>query len=145
MRVASPCCLLAVFAIPSLAQEYRAAITGQVTDQSGAAISGAKVIATSVERNIPYESLTNSAGRYNIQFLLPGRYIVTVEKQGFKKFEREAVSLLASDKLALDVKLPLGPPADTVTVSSAAPLLQTESATRQAVIENRILENVPSG
>src|SRR5712671_8136379 len=133
MRVASPCCLLAVFVTPCLAQEYRAAITGQVTDQSGAGISGAKVIATSVERNILYESLTNSAGRYNIQFLIPGHYTVTVEKSGFKKFVEEDVSLLASDKLALDVKLPLGPLAETVTVSASAPLLQTESATRQAV------------
>src|SRR6266853_348697 len=144
MRIANPCCLFA-FTLAGYAQEYRAAITGQVTDQSGAAISGANVIATSVERNILYEPLPNSAGRYNIQFLIPGRYIVTVEKQGFKNFEREAVSLLASDKLALDVKLPLGPLADTVTISASVPLLQTESATRQAVIENRILENVPSG
>src|SRR6266576_3169218 len=112
MRIANPCCLFA-FALAGYAQEYRAAISGQVTDQSGAGISGAKVIATSVERNILYESLTNSAGRYNIQFLIPGHYTVTVEKSGFKKFVEEDVSLLASDKLALDVKLPLGPLAET--------------------------------
>ena len=139
------CCLLAVFATACLAQEYRAAITGQVTDSSGAAISSAKVVATSIERHLLYESLTSSAGRYNIQFLLPGHYTLTVEKPGFKKFTGEDISLLASDKLALDVKLPIGPLADTVTVTAAVPLLQTESATRQAVIENRILENVPSG
>jgi hypothetical protein len=75
--------------------------------------------------------------------LLPGRYIVTVEKQGFKKFEREAVSLWppTSSPSTSSSSRPL---ADTVTVPHRA-TLQTESATRQAVIENRILENVPSG
>ncbi|HJZ99702.1 MAG TPA: carboxypeptidase-like regulatory domain-containing protein, partial [Candidatus Solibacter sp.] len=104
-----------------------------------------KVAATSVERNVLYESTTNSAGRYYIQFLLPGKYTITVEKPGFKKFVREGVALLAADKFGIDVKLDLGPVADTVTVSGEVTLLQTESATRQAVIENRILENVPSG
>ena len=135
-------CLLAVAAF---AQEFRATLAGEVTDPSGAAVAGAKVAATSVERNVLYESTTNAAGRYHIQFLLPGAYTVSVQKPGFRKFVREGVSLLAADILAIDVKLDLGPVADTVTVSGEVTLLQTESATRQAVIENRILENVPSG
>jgi hypothetical protein len=140
-----PVSVLAVVASGAFAQEFRATLAGEVTDPSGAAVAGASVAAASIERKIFYESVTNSAGRYHIQFLLPGEYTVTVQKQGFKKFVREGVSLLAADKLAIDVKLDLGAVADTVTVSGAVTLLQTESASRQAVIENRILENVPSG
>src|SRR5579864_1950641 len=143
--VASPWCLLAVLASSCVAQEFRADIAGQVSDPSGAAVSGARVIATSVERNLLYESTTNSAGRYNIPFLLPGPYVLTVEKPGFKKFMRENVSLLASDRLALDIQLELGAVSDTVTVSGSVSLLQTETATRQALVENRILESVPAG
>ena len=138
-------CLLAVVASAVLAQEFRATIAGEVTDPTGAAVEGAKVAATSLERNVLYESTTNHDGRYRIAFLLPGAYTVTVQKAGFKKFVRENVSLLAADKLAIDVKLDLGPIADTVSVSGETTLLQTESASRQAVIENRILENVPAG
>src|SRR6266849_1751311 len=137
--------LLVVSASVLLAQEYRATIAGEVTDPSGAGVEGAKVTATSVERNIPYASITNPAGRYSIPFLLPGKYAVTVEKQGFKRFVREGVSLLAADKLAIDVKLELGVVTDSVTASGEVSLLQTENATRQGVIENRILENVPAG
>ena len=103
------------------------------------------VTATSVERLVPYEATTNSTGRYTIRFLLPGKYKVAVEKPGFRKFVREGISLLAADRLSVDVKLELGTISDSVTVSGEVSLLQTESATRQAVIENRVLENVPSG
>ena len=139
------CCLIALLGVAAFAQEFRATISGEVTDPTGAAIEGAKVVATSVERNVPYDSTTNASGRYLIQFLLPGKYTVTVEKTGFKKFVRDGVTLLASDKAAIDVKLDLGAVADSVTVTGEVSLLQTENATRQATIENRILENVPSG
>ena len=70
------CCVL-VFAAPGVfAQEFRATISGDVTDQSGSVVAGAKVLALSLERNIPYDAVTNSAGRYVIQFLLPGKYTV---------------------------------------------------------------------
>ena len=138
-------CALFLLASHGLSQEFRASITGQVLDQSGAAVEGAKITASSVERNLAYESVTNSIGRYNLPFLLPGPYTIKVAKAGFKVYVREGVSVLAADRLAIDIKLEIGVAADRVTVLSAAPLLQTESATRQAVVENRILENVPAG
>jgi hypothetical protein len=137
--------LLLIVVSSVFAQEFRATISGEVTDPAGAVVAGAKVVATSVERNVPYEAESNAAGRYIIQFLLPGKYVVTAEKPGFKKFVRENVSLLSADKLAIDVKLDIGAVADSVTVTGEVSVLQTETATRQAVIENRVLENVPSG
>lgn len=138
-------CLLMFVSSGLFAQEFRATISGDVTDQSGAAVIGAKVVALSAERNIPYEGVTNSSGRYVIQFLLPGKYTVSVEQPGFKKYVREGVTLLASDKSALDIKLELGMVADSVTVSGELSELETESATRQSTVENKILEDVPSG
>ncbi len=129
----------------SAAQEFRATISGEVTDPAGAAVEGARVLATSVERNVPYPATTNTAGRYVIQFLLPGTYVVSVEKEGFKKYVHSEVSLLASDRRAIDVHLELGAVADSVNVTSDVSLLQTETATRQSSFENRIIENVPSG
>ncbi|MCC7496487.1 MAG: TonB-dependent receptor [Bryobacterales bacterium] len=139
------CCLALALASAMVAQEFRATISGEVTDPAGAAVEGAKVVATSVERNVPYDTATNAVGRYTIQFLLPGKYTVTVEKTGFKKFVREDVVLVGQDKLALDVRLDLGAVVDSVTVTGDVSLLQTETATRQTSFENRIIENVPSG
>src|SRR5262249_49886670 len=130
-------CLLLSMAFPMFGQEFRATISGEVTDPAGAPIEGARVIATSVERNIPYAATTNSSGRYLIQFLLPGKYVMTVEKTGFKKFVREAITLVAADRLALDVRLDLGAVADSITVSGDVTQLQTETATRSTTFENR--------
>lgn len=138
-------CLLLLLISHTFAQEFRATVSGEVIDPAGAAIEGAKVVATSVERNVPYEAMTNSAGRYIIQFLIPGKYTVSVERQGFKKFVREGIVLVGADKAVVDVRLALGAVADSVTVSGDVSLLQTESATRQTAFENRIIENVPSG
>src|SRR3954471_3709512 len=90
------------------AQEFRASISGEVKDPSGAAVEGARVVALSIDRNVPYEATTNAAGRYIIQYLLPGKYSVTVTKDGFKKFVRDGISLLSADKLPVDIVLALG-------------------------------------
>ena len=140
------CLCLALLTAPVvMAQEFRATISGEVKDPTGASVEGAKVTALSVERNVPYEATTNSSGRYIIQFLLPGKYVLTVEHPGFKKFVQENIALVSSDKIAVDVSLQLGATTDSVAVTGNVSLLQTETATRQAVIENRVLENVPSG
>ena len=138
-------CLMLILVSAMVAQEFRATISGEVTDPAGAAIEGAKVVVTSVERNVPYDGTTNSAGRYTIPFLLPGKYTVSIEKPGFKKFVREGVTLVGQDKIALDIRLELGAVVDSVTVTGDVSLLQTETATRQTAFENRIIETVPSG
>jgi hypothetical protein len=138
-------CFVAFFAMKAAAQEFRATLSGQVVDSTSAAVEGARVLATSVERNVPYPATTNASGRYVIQSLLPGKYVVTVEKEGFKKYVRSDVSLLASDQLSLDVRLELGGVAESITVTGEVPTLQTESATTKSTFENKLIEDVPSG
>src|SRR5258708_29491115 len=89
--------LIAPLSGRTLAQDFRARISGQVTDSSGAIIPDATVVVTSLERNTSSETVTNSVGRYLVQFLLPGHYTVTVEKKGFKKIVRTGISLESVD------------------------------------------------
>src|SRR5262245_21347243 len=118
------CCALMLLVFKGFPQEFRASISGHVVDQSGAAVEGTKIAASSVERNLVYESSTNSIGRYNLPFLPPGPYTITVAKMGFKSYVREGVSVLGSDRLAIDVKLEIGLASDRITVLAAAPVLQ---------------------
>ncbi|MFN7932289.1 MAG: TonB-dependent receptor [Bryobacteraceae bacterium] len=128
----------------SFAQEFRAQISGIVTDPSGAPISGAKITVTSVERKVTVDSDTNEAGRYVTRFLLPGAYTVSVEKEGFKKAVRDGVTLSAVDRLNLDIRLELGAVADSVTVTGEVPLLSTETASRSATIEQKFVQDIPA-
>ncbi len=134
--------LVCAFVLP--AQEFRATITGFVTDPSGAPVAGAKITVTSVERNTATETTSNAAGNYVAGFLLPGKYTVQVEKTGFKKYVREGITLASSDKLGLDIALDLGAVAESVTVTAEASLLQTESSARLATIQNRAIEDIPT-
>ena len=142
--------LLAVIAASALcvcsllAQEFRASLSGELTDPTGAAVAGATVTATNVDRNTSVTETTNSLGRYVVPFLPPGNYRVIVDKAGFRKLVREDIRLSASDRLDLDMRLEVGAVTDTVTVTGEPPQLQTESASRSALIENRAIESVPT-
>jgi len=133
-----------LLAIPAFAQEFRASISGEVTDSTGSVVPGAIVLVTSVERNTSSQAVTNPAGHYLVQFLLPGRYSVSAEKTGFKRFVHTGITLEAADHVALDIVLELGNISQSVTVTGEAPLLETETASRAATVENRVLENVPT-
>src|SRR5260370_20997759 len=90
------------------AQEFRASIGGQVTDSSGAAVAGAAITVTNLERNTSSETVTNSAGRYLVQFLLPGRYTVSAEKAGFKRIQQTGIRLESAHHVALDFSFEVG-------------------------------------
>lgn len=136
--------LLLCAATSLVAQEYRAAISGLVTDPSGAPITGAQVEVTSVERNVSYKGETNESGRYLTRFLPPGEYTLFVQKDGFKKLVREKLTLSAVDRLSLDLRMELGTVADSVTINAEIPALQTETASRSATIEQRLVNDVPA-
>ena len=75
-RVCGLVLLAAAVAAPALAQDFRGAITGRVTDTSNAVLPGATVTATNIATNQPTSSVTNSDGVYNLLFLTPGIYNV---------------------------------------------------------------------
>lgn len=136
--------MLAVLVGHAVAQEFRASISGKVTDSTGATVAGAEVVVTSLERSTPFRALSNAAGRYVLEFLPPGHYSLTAEKPGFKKLVRSGLSLEAADHLSLDLALQIGDVSQSVTVTGETPLLETETASRSGTIENRVLENVPT-
>src|SRR4026208_300312 len=79
--------LLSLAFLPlTLAQEFRASISGEITDSTGAPVPGVRVLVTNVATNLVSEGTSNESGRYNVNFLQPGTYTLSVEKAGFKKF-----------------------------------------------------------
>jgi hypothetical protein len=139
------CVVLAciVGGIPAGAQQVTASITGQVTDPSGAAVGGAKVTATDTQRGTQYPAETNSDGRYTISNILVGTYNVKVENQGFQTATQSNITLQLNQVAKLDFSLQVGNVATTVEVSSAAPVLQTESTQLGQVIDSRTNTTLP--
>ena len=126
------------------AQEVRATITGLITDPSGAPVAGAAISVTNIAQNVSLSTRSNETGNYVTPFLAPGVYRLTVELSGFKKFVREPIVLEAQDKARVDVRLEVGELQQSVTVSDAVSLLQTETATRSQIISNELIAQVPT-
>ncbi|MBI4890938.1 MAG: TonB-dependent receptor [Acidobacteria bacterium] len=126
------------------AQDVRATILGSVTDGSGAAVTGAKVRVTFLERNTTVEVESNETGSFATPFLTPGMYRVEVEAKGFQKYVRENMQLQAQDRARLDIKLTLGELTQSVSVSGSATQLETETASRSQVVASEIIANLPT-
>ena len=137
---------LSVFLILSTvvqAQEVTAAISGAVTDSSGAALVGAKVTARDLDRGTLFPTTTNSEGLYNLPRLPVGRYEVRVEASGFQSALKSDVVLQLNQNARIDVQMQVGNVSQSVEVTSAAPLLQTESTQLGTVIDARTNEQLP--
>ena len=141
--VALLCILGVIVASPSFGQEFRAVLTGQVTDSSGALVRGATVTAVENSTGTSYTNKTTDKGVYYIPYVLPGTYKVTVEANGFKVSVQDNVLLTASQTFAQNFKLEVGTVTEKVEVTGAPPELETASGSGGTVIDSRQLESVP--
>lgn len=133
-----------VAAIPLSAQEVRASLAGVVSDPAGAAVPGVTVVLTSVERNVSTTTETNEQGAYLFPFVVSGKYTLTVERAGFKKYVRADIILEAQDKARADVSLQVGDMTQSVSVQADVSQLQTETASRSQIISNQLIANLPT-
>jgi hypothetical protein len=138
------CLPIAVLLSSSLCfgQESRATIIGRVMDPSGAMVPGAKVQALNVATNTVASSSANESGNFEIPYLLPGIYRVTVESTGFKTTVRDQIQLRLGDRVALDFVLAMGQVGESVTVTGGAPLLATTTASAGMVVEQRTVREL---
>ncbi|MBV9296850.1 MAG: carboxypeptidase regulatory-like domain-containing protein, partial [Acidobacteriaceae bacterium] len=134
--------LLAV-ASPLSAQEVTAAINGTVTDTSGAAISGAKVTATDLDRDTAFPTLTAADGSYELPRLPIGRYDVRVENPGFQSMVKSNITLVLNQTAQINFQLQVGNVNQTVNVTEAPPLLETESTEVGTVIGSHAIVSLP--
>ena len=125
------------------AQEFRATLTGQVSDPSGAVIKGAKVAAVNNDTKTTYTAVTTAKGDYYIPYVLPGTYTVTVTAGKFKTAVQDQVLMLASQVFNQNFSLQVGSVTDQVVVNSAPPQLETEDASGNNTIGARDIENIP--
>lgn len=127
----------------AFSQKITGTLTGNITDQSGAAVAGAKVAARNELTNVERETFSNDRGSYAIQFLAPGAYDVSIEQQGFKRPTYKKVVVQVDQTASLDVKLEVGELVQEVEVEAAAPLLQTGESSIGSVIEQKQVQELP--
>lgn len=128
--------------IPLSAQTF-GEISGEVRDSTGAVIPNAAVTVTNVALNSSRNVPTNQSGLYVFPSLVPGKYTVRVVAAGFKTIVRTDVELQVQQSARVDFTLEVGAVSESVEVTGAAQLLNTEDATIGTVIENRRIVDLP--
>src|SRR5215813_7338868 len=114
---------LCLLSFGALGQEFRATMTGRVLDQNKAAVASATVTVRNPRTNEAVSVTTNAEGVYNIPFLQPGSYNISVEASGFKKYVRDNQELQVGQTATIDIALEVGAATETVTITADTPLL----------------------
>jgi len=134
---------LGVYAGAVFGQEVTASLTGTVTDQSGAAVAGAKVTAKDALRGTTYSATSGSEGAFYINRIPVGTYDVRVEAQGFQTALQPGITLVLNQTARLEIQLKVGQATQVVEVTSAPPVLQTDAVQVNTIIDSRTNDNLP--
>jgi hypothetical protein len=132
-----------LLSLPAYSQLNSGSIGGGITDQTGAAIGGAKVTVTDAERGVSRALVTDSAGQYTAPSLTPAQYTVRAEATGFKAVERSNIALGVGQAVRVDLQLQPGEQNQTVTVTAEAPLIDTSNEVISNTIETITLNELP--
>jgi hypothetical protein len=136
---------LLLLSTTALAQRDLGTITGTVSDAQGAAVPNAKVTIVDDATGVSYPAQTNESGVYTYPTLKPGTYTVTVEGSGFQKAQQKGIVVNPGVPTAVNITLQVGNVNQTVEVTAAAPLLQTESPAMGTNLNASQISDLPLG
>jgi hypothetical protein len=138
-------CVVMVFCVcyPVMGQAVNGTLLGTVTDSSGANIAGAKVSLKEAATGAIHEAMANESGNYTFPNLQPGTYVVSAEATGFKRVTQENISLVSNSSVRVDLTMTPGNVSETVMVTGAPPLLQTDRADISTKIDAANMAELP--
>ena len=138
--------MVAALMLPSLshAQTGQGTIVGTVSDATGAVIPGVAVTSTNRDTRVSRATVSNEEGIFRIPYLNPGQYELSFEADGFKKLLRSNVQVRSSETVRVNAPLEIGNVVETVEVSAASQLLETETSVTGDLVSGEILTSVPT-
>jgi Carboxypeptidase regulatory-like domain len=118
------------------------ALSGRVTDHSGAVVPGVSVVVENLATGVKISTETNHAGLYHFPSIVPGSYSVAADHAGFRRVEA-LVRVLVGNTTVQDIKLQVGANPDTVKVTATTPMLRPEESSASTVIERSLIDDLP--
>lgn len=127
----------------ALPQTTTGTILGTITDPSGAAMPGVRVLLINLDTGLRRETTSNHWGDYALPDLPLGRYRLTADAHGFETLVREGVELHVQEKARIDLVMKVGSTSERVTVKAPAPLVSTDDSTQKQLINNQMMVDLP--
>lgn len=143
MQTATRILLLLVVSLATLLAQRATQLTGRITDPTDAVVPGADVTVTNEDTGIRRETRSNELGYYVVPLLQPGRYAVTVQKQGLRPIRRSGITLEVDQAARVDFVMEVGTVTETVQVTANVAAVDTQSATLKEVVEERRIRELP--
>src|SRR5206468_9840352 len=144
MRPATKCLAFVVLLLLPVPLFAQASVTGTVRDASGAVLPGVMVEAASsalIEKT--RSAVTDATGQYRIIDLRPGIYALTFTLPGFTTVKRENIDLSGTQTVTIPIEMRVGGIEETITVSGATPVVDVQSARREVVMNNAMIQALP--
>lgn len=135
--------LLLLSSLPFMAQTESAAISGSITDPSGAVVPGARVTVTGAETNASLATVTNNRGIYTFSNLHPGRYRLSAVKDGFRPVNLLDIIIHVQDSISQNVVLQPGSVLESITVTADQNNINTTDAGVSTVVDHNFVESMP--
>src|SRR5260370_33522683 len=135
--------LICLLATGVAGEESRGQIIGRVSDPSGAVIPDATVRAVDAGTNVATNATTSGTGDFTLPFLVAGDYEVSVEAQGFKKFQRKGIAVRIQDSVSLNVTMQIGSNTESVEVTTELPVLEASTASMGQGVDQRRIQDLP--
>lgn len=143
LQVLAMCLAVTLFQVGSSAQVTTATLQGLVLDPSGAAIPGAEVSLLNEATGQELSGASSVAGEFAITFVPPGTYTVLLTAEGFKSTSVEGLQLATGQRANVNYTLEIGATTETVTVTGAAPLMNTVNAEQDISLNETQVDELP--
>jgi hypothetical protein len=143
MRFARLLFCVSLLTCVAFGQSDRGTITGTVADPAGAVVANAPMQARNTNTGAVYEAASSNTGNYTIPQLPPGTYEISTSVPGFKKFVRQNITIQVAQVLRIDIPLEVGAATDSVTVTEAASLLNTETGDVSHNVTSQTMDELP--
>ncbi|HVT02088.1 MAG TPA: TonB-dependent receptor [Thermoanaerobaculia bacterium] len=143
MRLAAALILTMIFSASAFAQSANGSISGIVTDGSGGVVPGVTVTATNRATGAVRTAVSNETGSFTIAALPAGQYDVVSELSGFKSYRLSGATVNVGSALSLKIPMVVGL-TESVTVTAEAPLVETARSQISAIVNEKMIENLPT-
>jgi hypothetical protein len=142
--VTAVACAWLLFSLTALAQvSINGSLRGRISDPSDAALAGATLVLTNTATATTQKATTGDNGDYQFARVAPGVYSLTVEKDGFKRAQRENIVVAVNENAIADMALSLGAVTETVTIEAGAAVVQSQSVELSGLVSERRVKELP--
>ena len=135
--------LAALFSVGAWSQTQLAAVSGTITDPSGAVVPGVSVTIVSQGTGLKRSVLTDTAGEYRFAGLPTGNYSLRMEKPGFQSQVREGVELTSAAEVVINSQLAIGDLSQQTTVNANAAAIDSTTSTVDGLVPEQSLTELP--